>query len=195
MMNKFDKSVISFISSTTDFSDVDLRVEEHHGDKYMIVYVDVPKVDNNSPQYDEQYDDKVTESKRRKSHPIPGLISSTSAINTRLTQAKKFFGEESIKYIPAFLPKNHKYLKDNEKEIDDAAKKIDPRIDAVVGWDSDYPKPTLTFYCNGMSNYSDIKKKYFTGGKFAEVIQELLGDKIKLSSYAWSISSNYTKRD
>jgi len=195
MMNKFDKSVISFISSTTDFSDVDLRVEEHYGDKYMVVYVDVPKVDENSPQYDEQYADKITESKRRKSHPIPGLISSTSAINTRLTQAKKFFGEESIKYIPAFLPKNHKYLKDNEKEIDDAVKKIDPRIDAVVGWDSDYPKPTLTLYCNGMSNYSDIKKKYFTGGEFAEVIQELLGDKIKLSSYAWSISSNYTKRD
>jgi hypothetical protein len=195
MMNKFDKSVISFISSTTDFSDVDLRVEEHHGDKYMIIYVDVPKVDKNSPQYDEQYADKVTESKRRKSHPIPGLISSTSAINIRLTQAKKFFGEDSINYIPAFLPKNHEYLKDNEKEIDDAAKKIDPRIDAVVGWDSDYPKPTLTFYSNGTNNYADIKKKYFTGGEFAEEMQKLLGDKIKLSSYKWSISTATTKRD
>ena len=194
-MNKFDKSVISYISSTMDFSDVDLRVEEHHGSKYLIIYVDLPKIDKNNPQYDENYADKVTEGKRRMSHPIPQLISSKSSINTRLNQAKKFFGEESINYETAFLPKNGKYLWNNEKEIDEAAKKVDPRIDAVVGWDSDYPRPTLTFYCNGWSNYEDLKKQYFVGGQLVEAIQKVLGDKIKINSYHWSVNSGSPKRD
>ncbi len=58
-MNKFDKSLIAYISSTTDFADIDITVEEHHGRKYLIARVDVEKIDENSPKYDQSYAEKL----------------------------------------------------------------------------------------------------------------------------------------
>jgi len=148
-MTRKDKSVISYISTMTDFSDVDLRVEEHHGKKFLVAYVDVTKIDPAHPNYDKEYQEKITGDKFRENHPIPGLISSKASITNRLTDVKKFFGEENTDYVPAFLPKNHKHLDDIEKEIDAATKKIDPKIDVRIEWDSDFPKPILKFYAKG----------------------------------------------
>lgn len=192
-MNKIDKSILSYLSTTANFSDVDLRIEEHHGSKYLIVYVDVEKLDRNHPNYDEQYADKITDDKRRQSHPIPGLVSSTSTINSLIRQAEKFFGEENTDYKPAFLPKNYKHLDVIEKEIDAATKKIDPKIDVRIEWDSDSPKPILKFYTKGSVNKKDYMDKPFAVQDLLKNIQKELGDNIKIKAYKWSVTGTSPK--
>ena len=182
-MTRQDKSVISYISTMTDFSDVDLRVEEHNGLKYLVAYVDMYKLNPSHPNYDKDYTEKITHDKYRDNHPIPGLVGSKASISTRLNEAKKFFGED-LKYEIAFLPKNYEYLDKNNKEIENAVKQIEPEIEVETSWDSDFPKPTLTFYCGNVKKYEEILKNYTPGIQgFYKEIQNILGDRIKLSMY------------
>ena len=146
-MNRFDNTVLSYISTSQNVSDLDLRIEEHDGRKFLILYVDVPKIDYNSSSFDGNYRQKILGTDIRKKSRIPGLISSKVFLNRLLNEAKKFFGDE-IKYDTAFLPKNHEYLDEYEKEIEKISKEVEPQIDVEASWDSDYAIPILKFYFN-----------------------------------------------
>ena len=191
-MTKFDKTLISYISTTTDFADIDISVEEHHGSKYLIARVDVEKIDENSPKYDESYEEKLVR-KRRPNQPA--FITPMNALEKRLVDARKFFGE--LEYKTAFLPKNHKFLDDIEKKVQDAVKEISPEFDAGISWDSDYPKPVLTIYLGGHKNYNQFyRAKYGLGGEnFLEDIEKKVGDNISLRQYKWRISSSKKNAD
>lgn len=170
-MNKFDNTVLSYISTSQNVSDLDLRIEEHDGQKFLILYVDVPKIDVNSSSYDEGYRRKILGTDIRKNSRIPGLISSTVFLNRMLNDAKKFFGDE-INYEKAFLPKNHEYLDEYEKEIEKITKEVEPQIDVEASWDSDYPVPLLKFYFNGKM---DIETK--------DTLKQKIGEKINLDTF------------
>ena len=190
-MERIDKSVISYISNTTDFSDVDLRVEVHHGKKYLIAYVDVEKVDPNGPKYDPLYDEKLTERNlMRKRRNEGGLFihNANASLSRRLNAVKKFFGDD-VDYEIAFLPKNYKYLDDIEEIIRKELKKINQDYDVKFSWDSDYPSPRVTIYSGSRVNYEDINLKYGNANKFISYIDEKLGGKIKLNEYSWGVSS------
>lgn len=191
-MNKFDKSLIAYISSTTDFADIDMTVEEHHGRKYLIARVDVEKIDENSPKYDQSYAEKLVR-KRKPNQPV--FITPMNVLEKRLGEAGKFFGE--LEYKTAFLPKNYEFLDDIEKKIQDAVKEINPEFDAGMSWDSDYPKPVLTIYLGSSKNYNEFYKvKYGFGGEnFLEDIEKKVGDNISLRQYQWRISSSKKKDD
>jgi hypothetical protein len=191
-MNKFDKTIISYISTTTDFADIDISVEEHHGRKYLIARVDVEKIDENSPKYDESYAEKLVR-KRRPNQPA--FITPMNALEKRLVDAGKFFGE--LEYKTAFLPKNYEFLDDIEKKVQEAVKEINPEFDAGMSWDSDYPKPVLTIYLGSSKNYNEFyKANYGLGGEnFLEVIEKKVGDNISLRQYQWRISSIKKKDD
>jgi hypothetical protein len=150
-MNRFDNTVLSYISTSQNVSDLDLRIEEHDGQKFLILYVDVPKIDVNSPSFDESYRDKISGANIRKNSRIPGLISSTVFLNRMVNDVKKFFGD-NLDYYTAFLPKNHEYIDKYEEEIQKITKELYPEVDVEVEWDSDYPKPILKFYSNGNRN-------------------------------------------
>lgn len=165
-MNKLDNTVLSYISTFSNASDCDLRIEEHDGQKFLVLYVDVPKIDVNSSSYDESYRRKILGTDLRKSHRIPGLVSSKVFLNRMVNETKKFFGEE-IKYETAFLPKNYEYLDEYEKEIEKIAKEIEPQMDIEIVWDQDYPIPILKFYFNGKM---DIETKDKLSQKIKERI-------------------------
>ena len=169
-MNRFDNTVLSYISTSQNVSDLDLRIEEHDGQKFLILYVDVPKIDVNNPSYDETYRRKILGTDIRKNSRIPGLISSKVFLNRMLNDTKKFFGDE-IKYETAFLPKNHEYLDEYEKEIEKITKEVEPQIDIEASWDSDYAIPILKFYFNG--NRSIDSKE----------LQQKIEEKIKLGTF------------
>jgi len=191
-MTKFDKTLISYISTTTDFADIDISVEEHHGRKYLIARVDVEKIDENSPKYDQSYAEKLVR-KRRPNQPA--FITPMNALEKRLVEAGKFFGE--LEYKTAFLPKNHEFLDNIEKKVQDAVKEISPEFDAGISWDSDYPKPVLTIYLGGHKNYNQFyRAKYGPGGEnFLEDIEKKIGDNISLRHYQWRISSSKKNTD
>ena len=191
-MNKFDKSLIAYISSTTDFADIDITVEEHHGRKYLIARVDVEKIDENSPNYDQSYAEKLVR-KRRPNQPV--FITPMNALEKRLGDAGKFFGE--LEYKTAFLPKNYEFLDDIEKKVQDAVKEINPEFDAGFSWDSDYPKPVLTIYLGSYEKYAGwYKGKYGLGGEdFLEEIEKMIDNSIALRHYTWRISSSKKKDD
>ena len=191
-MTKFDKTLVSYISSTGDFADIDLQVEEHHGSKYLIARVDVEKIDENSPNYDPSYAEKLIR-KRNPNHPV--FITPMNSLEKRLVDAKKFFGE--LDYKTAFLPKNYKFLDDIEKKVQDAVKEINPEFEAGMSWDSDYPKPILTIYLGSHEKYAGwYKGKYGLGGEdFLEEIEKMIGNNISLRQYKWRISSSKKKDD
>jgi hypothetical protein len=191
-MTKFDKTLISYISTTTDFADIDISVEEHHGRKYLIARVDVEKIDENSPRYDQSYAEKLVR-KRKPNQPV--FITPMNALEKRLVDARKFFGE--LEYKTAFLPKNHEFLDNIEKKVQDAVKEISPEFDAGISWDSDYPKPVLTIYLGGHKNYNQFyRAKYGLGGEnFLEDIEKKVGNNISLRHYQWRISSSKKTAD
>ena len=191
-MTKFDKTLISYISTMTDFADIDISVEEHHGSKYLIARVDVEKIDENSPKYDESYAEKLVR-KRRPNQPV--FITPMNALEKRLVEAGKFFGE--LEYKTAFLPKNYESLDGIEKKVQDAVKEINPEFDAEFSWDSDYPKPVLSIYLGGSKNYEGwYKPKYGLGGEtFLEDIEKKIGDNISLNQYKWRIVNGKKKAD
>jgi len=191
-MTKFDKTLISYISTMTDFADIDISVEEHHGSKYLIARVDVEKIDENSPKYDESYAEKLVR-KRRPNQPV--FITPMNALEKRLVNAGKFFGE--LEYKTAFLPKNYESLDGIEKKVQDAVKEINPEFDAEFSWDSDYPKPVLSIYLGGSKNYEGwYKPKYGLGGEtFLEDIEKKIGDNISLNQYKWRIVNGKKKAD
>jgi hypothetical protein len=191
-MTKFDKTLISYISTTTDFADIDISVKEHHGRKYLIARVDVEKIDENSPRYDQSYAEKLVR-KRKPNQPV--FITPMNALEKRLVDARKFFGE--LEYKTAFLPKNHEFLDNIEKKVQDAVKEISPEFDAGISWDSDYPKPVLTIYLGGHKNYNQFyRAKYGSGGEnFLEDIEKKVGDNISLRQYKWRISSSKKNAD
>lgn len=165
-MNKLDNTVLSYISTFSNASDCDLRIEEHDGQKFLILYVDVPKIDVNSSSYDESYRRKILGTDLRKSHRIPGLVSSKVFLNRMVNEAKKFFGNE-IEYGTGFLPKNYEYLDEYEKEIQKIAKEVEPQMSIEIVWDQDYPIPILKFYFNGKM---DIETKDKLSQKIKERI-------------------------
>ena len=191
-MTKFDKTLISYISTMTDFTDIDISVEEHHGSKYLIARVDVEKIDENSPKYDESYAEKLVR-KRRPNQPV--FITPMNALEKRLVNAGKFFGE--LEYKTAFLPKNYESLDGIEKKVQDAVKEINPEFDAEFSWDSDYPKPVLSIYLGGSKNYEGwYKPKDGLGGEtFLEDIEKKIGDNISLNQYKWRIVNGKKKAD
>jgi len=160
MITKLDNTILSYISTLNNASDLDLRIEEHDGQKFLILYVDVPKIDVNGPSFDESYRDKISGAGIRKNHPIPGLVSSKVFLNRMVNDAKKFFGDK-IDYETAFLPKNHEYIDKYEEEIQKITKELYPEVDVEIEWDSDYPKPILKFYYNGNRNINsrDLQPK------------------------------------
>jgi hypothetical protein len=147
-MNKFDNTVLSYISTVSDVSDCDLRIEEYDGQKFLTLYVDIPKIDYNSPSFDESYRRKILGTDLKNAHRMPGLVSSKVFLNRMVNESKKFFGDE-IKYETAFLPKNYEYLDDYEKEVEKITKEVEPQLDVEIIWDQDYPIPILKFYFNG----------------------------------------------
>ena len=159
-MNRFDNTVLSYISTSQNVSDLDLRIEEHDGQKFLILYVDVPKIDVNSSSYDETYRRKILGTDIRKNSRIPGLVSSKVFLNRMLNEVKKFFGE-NLKYDVAFLPKNHEYLDKTEEEVQKITKELYPEMDVEASWDSDYPVPLLKFYFGGNRdiNSKELKQK------------------------------------
>ena len=165
-MNRLDNSVLSYIATVSDVSDCDLKIEEHDGQKFLILYVDVPKIDYDSPSFDGSYRRKILGTDMRKNHPIPGLISSKVFLNRMVNEVKKFFGDE-IKYETAFFPKNYEYLEDYEKKIEKITKEVEPQIDIEIVWDQDYPVPILKFYFNGKM---DIETKDKLSQKIKERI-------------------------
>lgn len=165
-MNKLDNTVLSYISTFSNASDCDLRIEEHDGQKFLVLYVDVPKIDFNSSSFDERYRRKILGTDLRSAHRIPGLVSSKVFLNRMVNETRKFFGDE-IKYETAFLPKNYEYLDDYEKEIEKIAKEIEPQMDIEIVWDQDYPIPILKFYFN---NKMDIETKDKLSQKIKERI-------------------------
>lgn len=169
-MNRFDNTVLSYIGTSQNVSDLDLRIEEHDGQKFLILYVDVPKIDVNSSSYDESYRRKISGTDIRKNSRIPGLVSSKVFLNRMLNEVKKFFGED-LKYDVAFLPKNHEYLDKTEEEIQKITKELYPEMDVEASWDSDYPKPILKFYFGG--NRSIDSKE----------LQQKIEEKIKLDTF------------
>jgi hypothetical protein len=191
-MTKFDKTLISYISTTTDFADIDISVEEHHGSKYLIARVDVEKIDENSPKYDQSYAEKLI---RKRKPNQPAFITPMNALEKRLVDSRKFFGE--LEYKTAFLPKNHEFLDNIEKKVQDAVKEISPEFDAGISWDSDYPKPVLTIYLGGHKNYNQFyRANYGLGGEnFLEDIEKKVGDNISLRHYQWRISSSKKTAD
>ena len=191
-MTKFDKTLVSYISAMGDFADVDLRVEEHHGDKYLVAYVDVEKIDKNSPKYDQSYREKLI---RERKVNQPTFIVPKSSLELRLSDAEKFFGQ--LKYKTGFLPKNYEFLNDIEKKVQDAVKEINPEFDAGMSWDSDYPKPVLTIYLGGFKNHEGwFKPKYgHSGSDFIEDIGKMIGDNTSLNQYKWSITNGKKKVD
>jgi hypothetical protein len=186
-MTKFDKTLVSYISTTTDFADIDLTVEEHHGSKYLIAHVDVEKIDENSPKYDQSYAEKLF---RKRKPNQPTFITPMNSLEKRLVDARKFFGE--LEYKTAFLPKNNEFLDNIEKKVQDAVKEISPEFEAGISWDSDYPKPVLTIYLGGHKNYNQFyRAKYGSGGEnFLEDIEKKVGDNISLRQYKWRILSS-----
>ena len=191
-MTKFDKTLISYISTTTDFADIDISVEEHHGHKYLIARVDVEKIDENNPKYDQSYAEKLV---RKRKINQPTFITPMNALEKRLVDAGKFFGE--LEYKTALLPKNYEFLDDIEKKVQDAVKEISPEFDAGISWDSDYPKPVLTIYLGGHKNYNQFyRAKYGLGGEnFLEDVEKKVGDNISLRQYKWRISSSKKNAD
>jgi hypothetical protein len=169
-MNRFDNTVLSYISTSQNVSDLDLRIEEHDGQKFLILYVDVPKIDVNSSSYDETYRRKILGTDIRKNSRIPGLVSSKVFLNRMLNEVKKFFGE-NLKYDVAFLPKNHEYLDKTEEEVQKITKELYPEMDVEASWDSDYPVPLLKFYFGGNR---DINSKE---------LQQKIEEKIKLGTF------------
>lgn len=169
-MNRFDNTVLSYISTSQNVSDLDLRIEEHDGQKFLILYVDVPKIDVNSSSYDESYRRKISGADIRKNSRIPGLVSSKVFLNRMLNEVKKFFGE-NLKYDVAFLPKNHEYLDKTEEEVQKITKELYPEMDVEASWDSDYPVPLLKFYFGGNR---DINSKE---------LQQKIEEKIKLGTF------------
>ena len=169
-MNRFDNTILSYISTSQNVSDLDLRIEEHDGHKFLILYVDVPKIDVNSSSYDESYRRKISGADIRKNSRIPGLVSSKVFLNRMLNEVKKFFGED-LKYDVAFLPKNHEYLDKTEEEIQKITKELYPEMDVEASWDSDYSKPILKFYFGG--NRSIDSKE----------LQQKIEEKIKLDTF------------
>ena len=169
-MNRFDNTVLSYISTSQNVSDLDLRIEEHDGQKFLILYVDVPKIDVNNPSYDETYRRKILGTDIRKNSRIPGLVSSKVFLNRMLNEVKKFFGE-NLKYDVAFLPKNHEYLDKTEEEVQKITKELYPEMDVEASWDSDYPAPLLKFYFGGNR---DINPKE---------LQQKIEEKIKLGTF------------
>lgn len=165
-MTKFDRTVLSYISTILDVSDLDLRIEEHDGQKFLILYVDVPKIDHNNSSFDANYRRKILGTDLRMTHRIPGLVSSRVFLNRMVNEAKKFFGDE-IKYETAFMPKNYEYLDEYEKEIQKIAKEVEPQMSIEIVWDQDYPIPILKFYFNGKM---DIETKDKLSQKIKERI-------------------------
>jgi hypothetical protein len=191
-MNRLDKAVLSYITTTSNLNDVDLRVEEHHGDKYLVAYVDVEKIDKNSPKYDQSYREKLI---RERKVNQPTFVVPRSSLELRLSDAEKFFGQ--LKYKTAFLPKNYEFLNDIEKKVQDAVKQINPEFDAGMSWDSDYPKPILSIYLGGFKNYDGwFKPKYgHSGSDFIEDIEKIIGNNTSLNQYKWSITNGKKKAD
>jgi hypothetical protein len=176
-MTRLDKSVLSFISTMTDFDDVDVRIEEHHGEKWFIVYVDLSRFDINGPNYDPNYYYKITDNDRVKDHPIPGLMGYKSALSSRLREVKKFFGDD-IEYNTAFLPKNYDYLKKIEKKIDSVVKSIDPDFRLELTYDQDRPTPIFKAHLGKKySNYKQLKD-------FWDPIKEILKPEIDMRNYS-----------
>ena len=189
-MTKFDKTLISYISTTTDFADIDISVEEHHGSKYLIARVDVEKIDENSPKYDQSYAEKLIR-KRKPNQPI--FITPMNSLEKRLGDASKFFGE--LEYKTAFLPKNHEFLDDIEKKVQDTVKEINPEFDAEFSWDSDYPNPVLSIYLGGSKNHDEwYKPKYgHSASKFIEDIEKKIANNISINQYKWRIVNGKKK--
>jgi len=165
-MNKLDNTVLSYISTFSNASDCDLKIEEHDGQKFLILYVDVPKIDYNSPSFDGSYRRKILGTDLRMAHRIPGLVSSRVFLNRMVNEAKKFFGSE-IEYETAFMPKNYEYFDEYEKEIQKIAKEVEPQMSIEIVWDQDYPIPILKFYFNGKM---DIETKDKLSQKIKERI-------------------------
>jgi hypothetical protein len=170
-MNRFDNAVLSYVSTNLDVSNLDLRIEEHDGQKFLILYVDVPKIDVNSSSYDESYRRKISGTDVRKNSRIPGMVSSKVFLNSLLNNAKNFFGND-LKYETAFLPKNYEYLEEYEKEIEKITKEVEPQIDIEVIWDQDFPIPILKFY---FGNNINIEKK--------DALKQKIGEKINLGAF------------
>ena len=191
-MTKFDKTLVSYISTTTDFADIDLTVEEHHGSKYLIAHVDVEKIDENSPKYDQSYAEKLF---RKRKPNQPTFITPMNSLEKRLVDARKFFGE--LEYKTAFLPKNYESLDGIEKKIQDAVKEINPEFDAKMSWDSDYPKPVLSIYLGDSKNYDIwLKPKYGNStNNFINDIEKKIGNNISLNQYKWRVTSGKKKVD
>jgi hypothetical protein len=191
-MTKFDKTLVSYISTTTDFADIDISVEEHHGRKYLIARVDVEKIDENSPKYDQSYAEKLV---RKRKINQPTFITPMNSLEKRLGDASKFFGE--LEYKTAFLPKNYESLDGIEKKVQDAVKEITPEFDAEFSWDSDYPKPVLSIYLGGSKNYDEwYKPKYgHSASKFIGDIEKTIGNNISLNQYKWRIVNGKKNSD
>lgn len=180
-MTRLDKSVLSFISTMTDFGDVDVRIEEHRGEKFFIVYVDLSRFDINSPNYDSKYYDKITNKERVKDHPIPGLLGHKSALSSRLREAQKFFGED-INYTTAFLPKNYDYLNKIEKKVESVIKSVDPDFKLELTYDQDRPSPMFKAHLgNKYGSYKQLKD-------FWDPIIESLKPEIDMKNYGLAIT-------
>jgi hypothetical protein len=178
-MNRLDKAVLSYITTTSNLNDVDLRIEEYDGAKWIIAYIDWSKLDKNGPNYNPEYREKITMESRRK-NAMGFVFSSKTFLESAHNEAKKFFGED-IKYHLAFIPKNYDYIKSIEKTIQEKTKLIDPEAEIGFTNDQDRATPILRVSTKEYNSTPNYFKEFF------DELQSELEGQIDLSSYTRSM--------
>jgi hypothetical protein len=147
-------------------------IEEHSGDKFLVLVVDCPKMDKNSGEFDEEYYKGLV---RERPQGVQIWISdSKSPILNVTKEIEKFFG---INLRVGYNFKNYNYLDDIDSIIKDAVLTSSrPNVDAEFSAEWDNPKINLVFH-NFEMNVHSANKIY------QQELQDILGDRVDLSQY------------
>lgn len=177
MTENAKKAIVHFAKNYYPIKDLDFFVQEHSGEFYLTLVVDVAKMDINSPQYDEQYFNLLT-NKGKKMGRFDAFLG-YNFLKPICDKLKKFM---NVNLKNAFEFKNYEHLDDIENKISSALKKSskpDVKIEFTAEWDK--PKIILKFLGLDEETY---KSENFD--KFLEELKDIMEfpDEVSFESYA-----------
>jgi hypothetical protein len=147
-------------------------MEEHHGDKFLVLVVDCPKMDKNSGEFDEEYYKGLV--KERPQDTQIWISDSKWPILNVTKDIEKFF---NIKLLVGYNFKNYDYLNDIEGILKEAVLKSSrPEVDVEFNAEWDSPKIGLVFHNFEMNVHS-------ANIIYKEELQNMLSNRIDLSQY------------
>jgi len=165
-----DKAILKYAHMVKP--NYEFTMEEHNGEKYLILVVDCPKMDKNSGEFDEEYYKGLI--RTRPQGAQIWINDSKWPILNVTKDIEKFF---NVNLLVGYSFKNYDYLDDINEIIKEAVLKSSrPEVDAEFNAEWDNPKIGLVLHNFEMNVHS-------ANTIYKEELQNMLGNRIDLSQY------------